>query len=207
MNKQESQNLMIGSWVLAEGKPRQVHSLTTKKAGFKRGTNGQRDFFRFDQLRGIPLSEPLLKECVTYRLTGKQQDTDPAISIHCYSDNIIVFHIGEQVTCKRFCYLHEVQSFLLSTYQLQVQFDVEKYNWLRQPEMVVSREELMRLAAHTSVDIEKLKANVVSGDNILKRMEALRTQDGHNVVRDHLPAPDLGKDERGFQYGSLTYKK
>ena len=130
MNKHESQNLMISSWVLAEGKPRQVHSLTTKKAGFKRGTNGQRDFFRFDQLQGIPLSEPLLKDCVTYRLTGKQQDTDPAISIHCYSDNIIVFHIGEQVTCKRFCYLHEVQSFLLSTYQLQVQFDVEKWHRL-----------------------------------------------------------------------------
>lgn len=93
MNKQESQNLMIGSWVLAEGKPRQVHSLTTKKAGFKRGTNGQRDFFRFDQLQGIPLSEPLLKECVTYRPTGKQQDTDPTISIHCYSDTVIAVRI------------------------------------------------------------------------------------------------------------------
>ena len=40
MNKQESQNLMIGSWVLAGGEPRQVSSLTTKKAGFKRGTSG-----------------------------------------------------------------------------------------------------------------------------------------------------------------------
>ena len=42
MNKQESQNLMIGSWVLAGGEPRQVSSLTTKKAGFKRGTSGHR---------------------------------------------------------------------------------------------------------------------------------------------------------------------
>lgn len=207
MNKQESQNLMIGSWVLAEGKPRQVHSLTTKKAGFKRGTNGQRDFFRFDQLQGIPLSEPLLKECVTYRPTGKQQDTDPAISIHCYSDTVIAVRIDGNTQYYRFRYLHEVQSFLLSTYQLQVQFDVEKYNWLRQPEMMVSREELMRLAAHTSIDIEKLKANAVSGDNILKRMVAFRTQDGHSLVCDHIPTPDLGKDKRGFQYGSLTYKK
>ena len=127
MNKQESQNLMIGSWVLAEGEPRQVHSLTTKKAGFKRGTNGQRDFFRFDQLQGIPLSEPLLKECVTYRPTGKQQDTDPAISIHCYSDTVIAVRIDGNTQYYRFRYLHEVQSFLLSTYQLQVQFDVEKY--------------------------------------------------------------------------------
>jgi len=127
MNKQESQNLMIGSWVLAEGKPRQVHSLTTKKAGFKRGTNGQRDFFRFDQLQGIPLSEPLLKDCVTYRPTGKQQDTYPAISIHCYSDTVIAVRIDGNTQYYRFRYLHEVQSFLLSTYQLQVQFDVEKY--------------------------------------------------------------------------------
>ena len=42
MNKQESQNLMIGSWVLAGGEPRQVSFLTTKKAGFKRGTSGHR---------------------------------------------------------------------------------------------------------------------------------------------------------------------
>lgn len=32
MNKQESQNLMIGSWILAGGEPRQVSSITTKKA-------------------------------------------------------------------------------------------------------------------------------------------------------------------------------
>ena len=38
MNKQESQNLMIGSWVLAGGEPRQVSSLTTKKAEAQGGT-------------------------------------------------------------------------------------------------------------------------------------------------------------------------
>lgn len=205
MNKQESQNLMIGSWVLAEGKPRQVHSLTTKKAGFKRGTNGQRDFFRFDQLQGIPLSEPLLKECVTYHPTGKPQDTDPAISIHCYSDTVIAVRIDGNTQYYRFRYLHEVQSFLLSTYQLQVLFDVEKYKWLRDPTMLISRESLLRLSSQVSGGA--MKGTTVQGEDLLKTLEAMRTKDVHNMVNGHLPTPDLGKDERGFQYGQLTYKK
>lgn len=127
MDKKESQKLMIGSWVLADGKPRQVNCLTIKKAGFKRGTNGHCDFYRFDQLQGIPLSEPLLKECVTYRPTGKQQAIAQSISIHCYSDTVIEVRIDGNTKYYHFCYLHEVQSFLLSTYQLQVKFDVEKY--------------------------------------------------------------------------------
>lgn len=127
MNKTESSQLTIGSWAFADGAPRQVCCITTKKVGFKRGNYGQRDFYRFDQISGIPLSEPLLKECVTYRPTGKQQDTDPAISIHCYSDTVIAVRIDGNTQYYRFRYLHEVQSFLLSIYQLQVQFDVEKY--------------------------------------------------------------------------------
>ena len=126
MNKQESQNLMIGSWVLAEGKPRQVHSLTTKKAGFKRGTNGRRDFFRFDQLQGISLSEPLLKECVTYRDINPKQPNEKIQSIHCYSDTVIAIHIEGRTEYHRFRHLHEVQAFL-THYQLRVELDVEKY--------------------------------------------------------------------------------
>lgn len=207
MNKQESQNLMIGSWVLAGGEPRQVSSLTTKKAGFKRGTSGHRDFFRFDQLQGIPLSEELLKECIAYRDINPKESNGKVQSLHCYSDTVIALHAEGRTEYHRFRYLHEVQAFLTSLYQLQVVLDVEKLKWLRQPEMVVSRESLMRLATHTSVNIEKLKGNVFPGFNIFKRIKAIRTQDGHNVVRDHLPTPDLGKDKRGFQYGSLTYKK
>lgn len=203
MNKQESQNLMIGSWVLAEGKPRQVHSLTTKKAGFKRGTNGQRDFFRFDQLQGIPLSEPLLKECVTYRPTGKQQDTDPAISIHCYSDTVIAVRIDGNTQYYRFRYLHEVQSFLLSTYQLQVQFDVEKYNWLRQPEMVVTKKEAGQIRKTFANILTNVRPSAVIDTPLDEELDKVIVRD---YISSSIPA-DLGKDERGFQYGQLTYKK
>lgn len=54
MNKTESSQLTIGSRVFADGTPRQVCCITTKKVGFKRGNYGQRGFFRFDQLQGIP---------------------------------------------------------------------------------------------------------------------------------------------------------
>lgn len=118
---------MIGSWVLADGKPRQVHSLTTKKAGFKRGNYGQRDFFRFDQLQGIPLSEPLLKKCVTYRDIDPKQPNEKIQSIHCYSDTVIAIHTEGRTEYHRFRYLHEVQAFL-THYQLKVVLDEEKYN-------------------------------------------------------------------------------
>lgn len=203
MNKQESQNLMIGSWVLAEGKPRQVHSLTTKKAGFKRGTNGQRDFFRFDQLQGIPLSEPLLKECVTYHPTGKQQDTGPAISIHCYSDTVIAVRIDGNTQYYRFRYLHEVQSFLLSTYQLQVQFDVEKYNWLRQPEVVVTKKEAGQIGKTFANILANVGPTAVIDTPLDEELDKVIVRD---YISSSIPA-DLGKDERGFQYGQLTYKK
>lgn len=54
MNKTESSQLTIGSRVFADGTPRQVCCITTKKVGFKRGNYGHRDFYRFDQLSGIP---------------------------------------------------------------------------------------------------------------------------------------------------------
>ena len=127
MNKQESQNLMIGSWVLAGGEPRQVSSLTTKKAGFKRGTSGHRDFFRFDQLQGIPLSEELLKECITYRDINPKEPNGKVQSIHCYSDTVIALHTEGRTEYHRFRYLHEVQAFLTSLYQMQVVLDLEKY--------------------------------------------------------------------------------
>ena len=205
MNKKESQNLMIGSWVLAGGKPRQVNCLTTKKAGFKRGTNGQLDFFRFDQLAGIPLSEQLLKECVT---VNPPESLIPGyMSVEFMLNMVVIKDSGETVDYLQFPNLHTMQSFFLSRYGCIVEFDVDKYNWLRQPEMVVSREEIMRLTTQSSVGIETLKANAVSVGNILKRKEELCTKDGHHVVRDHIPATDLGKDERGFQHGQLTYKK
>ena len=142
MNKQESQNLMIGSWVLAGGEPRQVSSLTTKKAGFKRGTSGHRDFFRFDQLQGIPLSEELLKECITYRDINPKEPNGKVQSIHCYSDTVIALHTEGRTEYHRFRYLHEVQAFLTSLYQMQVVLDVEKYHFLMLPEKVATKKEM-----------------------------------------------------------------
>lgn len=127
MNKQESSQLMIGSWVLADGSPRSICCITTKKVGFKRGTSGQRDFFRFDQLNGIPLSEPLLKECVKYRDLDPKSPNEKVQSIHCYSDTAIAIHTPEGTQYRRFRHLHELQSYLLSAYQIQTVFDVEKW--------------------------------------------------------------------------------
>ena len=204
MNKQESQNLMIGSWVLAGGEPRQVSSLTTKKAGFKRGTSGHRDFFRFDQLQGIPLSEELLKECVTYRDINPKEPNGKVQSIHCYSDTVIALHTEGRTEYHRFRCLHEVQAFLTSLYQMQVVLDVEKYKWLRVPTMLVSREQMLRLSVQALG--EEIKDVSVSADNLLKAMEAMRAKDGHNLVRNHMPDPNLEKDERGLVKGMLTYK-
>ena len=52
MNKQESQNLMIGSWVLAEGKPR-----TPKRVPQQREADRQ----NLKSIRGN-----LLKQCIKY---------------------------------------------------------------------------------------------------------------------------------------------
>lgn len=125
MNKQESQNIMIGSWVLADGKPRQVHSLTTKKAGFKRGTSGHRDFFRFDQLQGIPLSEPILKECV--KVNPPKVLIPGYISVDFMCDFVVIKESGETIDYLQFPNLHTMQSFFLSRYDCIVEFDVEKY--------------------------------------------------------------------------------
>lgn len=128
MNKQESQNLMIGSWVLAGGEPRQVCSLTTKKAGFKRGTSGHRDFFRFDQLQGIPLSEELLKECI--KVNPPKSLIPEYVSVEFMCDIVVIKERGETIDYLRFPNLHTMQSFFLSRFGCIVEFDAEKRNEL-----------------------------------------------------------------------------
>lgn len=204
MNKQESQNLMIGLWVLAGGEPRQVSSLTTKKAGFKRGTSGHRDFFRFDQLQGIPLSEELLKECITYRDINPKEPNGKVQSLHCYSDTVIALHTEGRTEYHRFRYLHEVQAFLTSLYQLQVVLDLEKYKWLRDPTMLVSRESLLRLSSQVSGGA--MKGTSVQGENLLKTLESMGIKDGHKLVKNHMPEPILAEAERDLVIGMLTYK-
>lgn len=129
MKKYEAKELMIGSWVLPyDGKtPRQIVSLTMQKAGFMRDYGRGRDFYRFDQIQGIPLSEELLKNCVTYRDMNPKEPNEQVQSIHCYSDTVIAIHVGGETKYKRFRYLHEIQAYLLSGYNLVTVFDVEKY--------------------------------------------------------------------------------
>ena len=147
MNKQESQNLMIGSWVLAGGEPRQVSSLTTKKAGFKRGTSGHRDFFRFDQLQGIPLSDMLLRLCLTLREFNPSKPLGIAKVINSVN-NIFSVRTSTGVNIHSFNYLHELQAVLLSAYGLETVFDTERYKSLQQPEMFVSKHEEDSLRDH-----------------------------------------------------------
>ena len=140
MNKQESQNLMIGSWVLAGGEPRQVSSLTTKKAGFKRGTSGHRDFFRFDQLQGIPLSEELLKECVYVK--PPEVLVPEYMTVEFIYDVVVIKERGENVDYLRFPNLHTMQSFFSSRYGTTIEFNMERFKFLMQPEVVVTKEQM-----------------------------------------------------------------
>ncbi len=82
---------------------------------------------------------------------------------------------------------------------------MEKYKWLRDPTMLVSRESLLRLSTQASGGA--MKGATVPADNLLETLEAMRTKDGHNLVRNHMPEPNLGKDERGLVKGMLTYKE
>ena len=147
MNKQESQNLMIGSWVLAGGEPRQVSSLTTKKAGFKRGTSGHRDFFRFDQLQGIPLSEELLKECI--KVVAPQTGNTELERMEPNGHRFIQFtekrgHTDILIIPS----LHILQGYLLSRYGCTILFDRVRYKFLQQPEIIVPKHEVDSLRDH-----------------------------------------------------------
>ena len=103
MKKYEAKELMIGSWVLPyDGNtPRQIVSLTMQKAGFMRDYGRGRDFYRFDQIQGIPLSEELLKNCVTYHDMNPKEPNEQVQSIHCYSDTVIAIHVGGETKYKR----------------------------------------------------------------------------------------------------------
>lgn len=131
---------MIGSWVLAGGEPRQVSSLTTKKAGFKRGTSGHRDFFRFDQLQGIHLSEELLKECV--RVNPPKALIPEYMTVEFAYNIVVIKERGENVDFLQFPNLHTMQAYFLSRYGEKVEFDVERYKYLSFPEVVVTKEKM-----------------------------------------------------------------
>lgn len=55
MNKQEANKLIIGSLVVADGKCEPICAITSRKIGVAKGSCGKRDFYRFDQVSGIPL--------------------------------------------------------------------------------------------------------------------------------------------------------
>lgn len=203
MNKQESQNLMIGSWVLAGGEPRQVCSLTTKKAGFKRGTSGHRDFFRFDQLQGIPLSKELLKECVC--VNSPKVLVPEYVSVEFLHDTVVIKERNETIGYLLFPNLHTMQAFFLSRYGCTINFDVEKFKFLMQPEMVVTTKELNQLKEVATDRIPYESPKVVLGQSLIDRLRGIGTRPcACNPSISGIP--DLGKDERGFQKGMLTYE-
>lgn len=125
MKKTESSQLTIGSWVFADGAPRQVCCITTKKVGFKRGNCGQRDFYRFDQISGIPLSEPLLKECV--KVNPPKSLTPEYVSVEFMCDIVVIKEGDGTIDYLRFSNLHIMQAYFLSHYGCKVEFDVEKW--------------------------------------------------------------------------------
>ena len=171
MNKQESQNLMIGSWVLAGGEPRQVCSITTKKAGFKRGTSGHRDFFRFDQLQGIPLSDMLLRLCLTFREFNPSKPLGIAKEINSINNTFCV-HTSMGVNNHSFNYLHEVQAVLLSAYGLETVFDTERYKYLQQPEIAIPKEQVDALRKKNPT-MKNVPDVVADGDTLLSRLDSM----------------------------------
>ena len=203
MNKQESQNLMIGSWVLAGGEPRQVSSLTTKKAGFKRGTSGHRDFFVFGQLQSISLSEGLLKECVC--VNPPKVLVPEYMTVEFLHNTVVIKERNENVDYLLFPNLHTMQAFFLSRYGCTINFDVEKFKFLMQPEMVVTTKELNQLKEVAADRIPYESPNVVLGPSLVERLRGIWTR--HCACNPSISGiPDLGKDERGLQKGMLTYE-
>lgn len=160
MKKQESQNLMIGSWVLVNGEPRQVCSLTNRKAGFRRGASRNRDFFLFNQLQSIYLSKEVLMECVS---VNTPEVLIPEYMSVEFADSVVVIkERGEKVDFLQFPNLHTMQSFFLSRYGCTIDFNAERYLFLQQPEMIVTKEQ-----------IEALKDQMKKPSIILKMKELL----------------------------------
>lgn len=68
MNKQEAGNLMIGSFVMINNELKKVCCITSRKIGVAKGDCGHRDFYRFDQVQGIPLTDKLLESAFAVRV-------------------------------------------------------------------------------------------------------------------------------------------
>ena len=204
MDKQESQNLMIGSWVLAGGEPRQVCKLTKKKAGFKRDTSGHRDFFLFEELQGIPLFEELLSECI--KLIPPENECCELKEIKFKGYRCIGFiEKRGHVDALMIYSLHTLQAYLLSRYGCNIEFDLEKYKWAKQPEMVVTKNQMEQLKEMATAPIGKDTPKVVLKESLSKRLKEF----GKRVssVYKHTPLlPSPEKGENGLQEGMLTYK-
>ena len=205
MNKQESLDLMIGSWVLVNGEPRQVCKLTNKKAGFKRSESGHRDFYRFDQIQGFPLSVDLFKHCVTYKSSDPREHGHFVESINYYGEAGICIQHSTGSMIHQVRYLHEVQSILYYMFRTQIDFDVEKYKWAKQPEMVVTKTQMEQLKKMATAPIGKDTPKVVLKESLSERLKEF----GKRVSSVYkqtplLPSPEKG--ENGLQEGMLTYK-
>lgn len=58
----ESNELMIGSWVLVNGVPRQVASITQEEVGYYRKGNSRMFYERLDKIEPIPIYEMKITE-------------------------------------------------------------------------------------------------------------------------------------------------
>ena len=58
----KSNELMIGSWVLVNGVPRQVADITEKEVGYYRKENSRMFYERLDKIEPIPIKEVKLTE-------------------------------------------------------------------------------------------------------------------------------------------------
>ena len=192
---------MIGSWVLVNGEPRKVCSLTNRKAGFRRRASRGLDFYLFEQLQSIYLSEEVLRECVN--VNTPEVLIPEHTSVEFINNTVVIKECGEKVDFLQFPNLHTMQSFFLSRYGCTIDFNVERYLFLQQPELVVTKAEMQRL---------KEKIDEFSVSSVLKtKIDVPLCERLHGlIVRDCISKTtdiDLGKNKSGIQRGMLIYDK
>ena len=142
MNKQESQNLMIGSWVLAGGEPRQVRSITKKKVGVLTSNESHRQsYYRLFEVEPIPITEEWLMKNGFEKIGDKdsygievynKELPDITIEIRKNGSNTIgrdwFCHIDNQdcqgIACADVQYIHQLQN-LLNLLNIKMEMKVE----------------------------------------------------------------------------------
>ena len=83
---------------------------------------------------------------------------------------------------------------------------MEKYKFLMQPEMVVTKKDMNRFRKAMANLITKEIPNMVLESSLIERLKEIGTRPcACNPAFSGMPT--LGEDKRGFKEGMLTYKK